>query len=313
MTPGTPGIEARRLRCWVCGSDRNEPFRTRGIQVPLESQDLRITDARYGLTLSLVKCVDCGFRFADTDEVSRLESLYAQLDDPGYRESQDSRNLQMRWLVQTARGFRPDATTALDVGAASGLLVAEAQRQGLETIGVEPSRWLVNLARDQQGVTVLEGVLPHPELAQRRFDLVFLVDVIEHVADPVGILRHCAERLTERGVLLLVTPDVGSLAARVLRGRWWHYRLAHVGYFDRHSLCRAFQRARLSPLAWRRARWFFSVAYLATRLESYFPVGWFNRLALRTAPLRWLYERVVPVNLRDSYVVSLARVENDDE
>jgi SAM-dependent methyltransferase len=166
----------------------------------------------------------------------------------------------------------------------------------------------VRVAREQAGIEVLHGVLPHPDLSGRCFDLVFLVDVIEHVADPVGLLRLCAAHLAEDGRMLVVTPDASSLAARVLGRRWWHYRVAHVGYFDHSSLERALAEAGLCAERWVRARWFFTVDYLATRVESYLPVAAVNRLARRTAPLRWLYERVIPLNLFDSDAVLLRRI-----
>jgi len=299
--------DAESPRCWVCRSDQTRPWKTSNVKEQLTAEDLQITDQRYGLTLSLVRCGECGFRFADTNEVERLTSLYTQLIDPGYLSTQGSRVLQMRELVNLARKAHPEAKTALDVGAASGLLVSEAKRQGLQATGIEPSQSLVEVAHNENGVELLCGVLPHPELESRRYDIVFLVDVIEHVADPVALLRLCADRLADNGVLLLVTPDVSSLAARTLRSRWWHYRLAHVGYFDRRSLQRAVRRVDLHVSRWLRSKWFFTVDYLASRLESYLPVAWFNRFAGRVQPLRWLYQRVVPVNLFDSYAVLLQR------
>ncbi len=300
--PGTAGP-----RCWVCESTDTHAWRLGEPIEALRPEDLRITDARYGLTLSLSRCARCGFRFADAVEATRLDALYAELSDPGYEGSQEARRLQMRHLVGLARSLHPDARSALDVGAASGLLVAEASRAGLDAIGVEPSRSLVEAARAQHGAQVLRGVLPHPELEARHFDVVFLVDVIEHVADPVGLLRLCADRLARRGLLLVVTPDFSSLAARLLGPRCWHYRLAHVGCFDRRSLELALGRAGLRAERWRRARWFFPVHDLAQRMEAYLPVGRLNRLAARVAPLRWLYARVIPLNLRDSHVVAVRR------
>ena len=104
-------------------------------------------------------------------------------------------------------------------------------------------------------------------------------------------------------------PDCASLAARLLGRRWWHFRLAHVGYFDRRSLTRAAERAGLEPVQWRRARWFFTIGYLASRVETYLPVARLNRFAERFAPLRWVYARVIPVNLFDSWVTLLRRPE----
>ncbi len=98
-----------------------------------------------------------------------------------------------------------------------------------------------------------------------------------------------------------------SIAARLLKQRWWHFRLAHVGYFDRKSLTCAATAARLVPERWVRAKWFFRVGYLAERTSRYLPVGWLNRLAERLAPLRWCYQRVIPLYLRDSYLVFLRR------
>ena len=298
-------------RCWVCGSKSTRPWRAGRVAAQLTSDDLRITDARYGTTLALDRCDDCGFRFADAAQAEQLAALYEGLTDPGYEGSQDGRRLQMRDLVALARKARPRAETALDVGAASGLLVAEAKHVGLDAIGIEPSRSLVQLARCRNEVDVLRGVLPHPNLEGRRFDLVFLVDVIEHVVDPIGLLQHCVDRLTAGGVLLIVTPDMSSLSAKLLGSRCWHYRLAHVGYFDRHSLEVALSSVGLRALEWSRPLWFFPVAYLAARLEAYVPVAWFNRFAQRVPPLRWLYKRVVRLRIPDSHVV-LARRAVDD-
>jgi SAM-dependent methyltransferase len=292
--------------CWVCGSKSTRHWRKGLNAAQLHSDDLRITDSRYGTTLSLHRCDACGFRFAPAAEADQLADLYEGLIDPGYEGSQDGRLRQMRKLCELAREAHPAAETALDVGAASGLLVAEAQRAGLDAMGIEPSRSLVELARTQNGVEVLCGVLPKAELEGRQFDVVFLVDVIEHVADPIALLQHCVDRLAEEGLLVLATPDMSSLSAKLLGSCCWHYRLAHVGYFDRRSLEAALARVGLRAFGWHRPVWYFPASYLASRVESYLPVAGFNRLARRLPPLRWIYEREVRLRIPDSYVV-LAR------
>jgi SAM-dependent methyltransferase len=307
MEVETPAPLSAATQCWACGSTDTQPWRSGSSAAELSSDDLRITDSRYGRTLSLDRCSECGFCFADTAEAEQLAALYERLTDPGYEGSQQGRRSQMRTLVELALAARPSARTVLDVGAASGLLVAEAQSAGLRAIGIEPSQSLAALARDRNDADVLCGVLPSPELEGRRFDVVFLVDVIEHVVDPVGLLRHCVEHLAEGGLLMVVTPDMSSLSARLLGSRCWHYRLAHVGYFDKRSLEAAFSRAGLRALEWQRPVWYFSLAYLATRLEAYLPVAWFNRLAQRFGPMRWLYGRTVRLRISDSHVVLAER------
>lgn len=303
----------RTNRCWICGSERVIPTKSRNLPGRLRPDDLRITDSYYGRTLALLTCGECGFMFANADELADLTALYEALQDPEYEETQDDRALQMRWILSLARKARPGARTLLDVGAGTGLLVAEAARAGLDAIGVEPSRSFTQVAR-RHGATVLQGVLPHPAFSDRRFDVVCLIDVIEHVADPLMLLRDCQRALTPEGVLIVVTPDVGSALARLLRNRWWHFRVAHVGYFNRRSLHRALHLSGLEVEREYHARWCFRVRYLAKRLTRYLPfVGWINRAASRWRLLNWLCSRVVTLNLRDSFLLIVKRTEPAQE
>jgi 2-polyprenyl-3-methyl-5-hydroxy-6-metoxy-1,4-benzoquinol methylase len=293
--------------CWICRSNDTFEWKPRSIDRPLVPEDLQITDYHYGSTLALRRCRRCQFIFADADDLQRLTALYERLDDQGYVESQESRALQMRWLIDRIRRSRPKARALLDVGAGAGLLVAEALRGGLTAVGVEPSRSLVESARRVNGVELIPGLFPHSQLADRKFDLVCVVDVIEHVTDPVQMLRDCAAALSPDGVLIVVTPDVGSLTARLMGKRWWHLRLAHVGYFNKTSLRLAADEAGLFPIRAFRAKWFFQVDYVAERLTRYLPLGGVNRLARRNRLLRGLYERVIPLNPHDSMVLLLER------
>ena len=280
-------------------------WKSGGLARDLRSDDLRISDSQYGLTLPLLRCDTCGFVFAPYREIADLTTLYEELSDQSYEGSQEPRILQMRWLLDKALGANPGAKTLLDIGAGTGVLVREARDRGLDARGVEPSKALVDYAQNENGVEIEQGVYPHPRLVGMEFDTVLLVDVIEHVADPIRLLAECRAALSPGGVIVVVTPDVSSLAARMFGDKWWHYRLAHVCYFDRESFGRAVENAGLSSMRWLRAKWFFSIGYLADRSEEYVSVGWVKRLAKRVPALGWLYRRVIPLNLYDSYVVIL--------
>jgi 2-polyprenyl-3-methyl-5-hydroxy-6-metoxy-1,4-benzoquinol methylase len=300
---GETVVVAQAIKCITCDSFDTSPWKQRGIERPLEPEDLQITDHRYGVTLSLRKCQRCGFIFAEGDEIAELTSLYERLEDSAYEQSQDSRALQMAWLLDRALRRRPDTATMLDIGAGLGLLVAEGRRRGLHATGIEPSRSLVERAAKVTRTDLIQGVFPHAALQGRRFDLIFLIDVIEHVADPVALLRDCGAALRPQGLLVVVTPDVGSVAARLLGQRWWHFRLAHVGYFDRRSLAEAVQISGLEIERIARAKWFFRAHYLAQRVEEYLPVRWINRLVQRTPLVRRLHDLIIPLNLHDSLLV----------
>ena len=97
----------RASHCPICGSADTQPWHGGGVASGVSAEDLRITDARYGLTLALARCRSCGFGFADSEEIARLDQLYADLDDPSYEETQTPRLLQMEWLAHTMRQHHP--------------------------------------------------------------------------------------------------------------------------------------------------------------------------------------------------------------
>ncbi len=286
--------------CWICGASGRQPFERTRTADHLDSSSFRISDAAYGTTLPLARCEQCGFVSAESAAVAEVPHFYEQMDDPEYLESGQPRARQMEALLERALRFAPQAKTVLDVGAGSGLLVLAARRRGLQAVGVEPSRSLVAAAREQ-GIELLCGSLPNPALRPGQFDLIFMVDVIEHVGNPLELLRQCARLLSRDGKLLLVTPDLDSLAARVTGGKWWHFRVAHIGYFNRDTLRDIGRRAGLEIVHRFRPWWFLPLGYLLQRLGRYVPpLGALGRLER-------LDRVAIPFNLYDSWGVIYQR------
>lgn len=285
-------------RCWVCDSTDCDVHRESGLDRALESRDLIITDSQYGRTVKLMRCRRCGFVFGDRDEVRGVTKLYARLEDRDYEDGAEVRSLQMAKLVEAALAVCPSAKTLLDIGAGVGYLVKEASSRGLEAEGVEPSAWAASRARDRSDLKVHTGIFPHADTDGRLFDIITLVDVIEHVERPLELLASVRRQLSPKGVCVVVTPDVSSLAARLLGHRWWHYRLAHIGFFDDRTIRRTFARASLRVVKRSRATWFFTVGYLMERSAVYF--GGLKRLN-RKLRGSGLYQMTVPLNLFDSW------------
>jgi 2-polyprenyl-3-methyl-5-hydroxy-6-metoxy-1,4-benzoquinol methylase len=216
------------------------------------------------------------------------------MSDEGYEETRDARLFQARKLIRQIKRHR-GAGRLLDVGAGSGILVEEAAKGGFEANGIEPSAWLSDRAKSR-GLAVQQGVLPHPDI-RPGFDVVTLIDVIEHVTDPLGLLRRMREAMADDGIAVIVTPDVRSWAPRLLGWRWWHYRIAHISYFSRATLSLALEHADLEPIAWSRPTWYLPGDYVASRLASYLPA------ALRPPIPKMLQRVTVPLNLFDSLMV----------
>jgi SAM-dependent methyltransferase len=283
-------------RCWICGECTLVLEKRGNLPADLSAENFRISDTAYGCTADLFLCGACGFRQAsDLPDVLRF---YQDMDDDAYEESREARGIQARVLLETVAQYRP-AGRLLDVGAGSGILVAEAARMGFEAEGIEPSGPLYTQAK-QHGLKVHHGTLPSASI-RGPYDIATVIDVIEHVPDPVGLLRQVRSTLADDGLAVVVTPDVSSVMARVLGRRWWHYRIAHIGYFNRQTLTLAFRESGFEPVKFLRPSWYFPASYLLERTFRYLP------RALRFTPPARLDRWVVPLNLWDSLLVIARR------
>ncbi|WP_422894304.1 class I SAM-dependent methyltransferase [Phormidium pseudopriestleyi] len=82
---------------------------------------------------------------------------------------------------------------------------------------------------------------------ERRFDLILMIEVIEHFELPVSILEEAKNLLTERGIIFVTTPCANSLKARVLPEKTAAYREpTHLHFFSSQSLELCFLKAGFS-------------------------------------------------------------------
>lgn len=280
-------------KCRICNSATRLKWPS-NLEQELTSDSFAITDAHYGQTSAIYECDQCGFR--QCTDMPEVLSYYEQLEDPAYEQSRKERYLQAESLISCVKKHRA-VGKLLDVGAGSGIFVEAAKNAGYDATGIEPSSWLQQQAT-KKDLPVALGVLDDIS-ADETYDVITLNDVVEHVADPVHLLGEIRFRLRKNGVAMVITPDCHSFFANMLRRKWWHYRVAHIGYFSNNNLTYACERAGLKVIEWRRPGWYFTMNYLWIRLLRYFP-AW-----MRFGPYDWMKRITLPINLRDSLLVIL--------
>ena len=278
--------------CWVCGGGDLTLSKKSDIQDPLDSSDFEITDKNYGATAAIFTCSDCGF--LQCSQVEDVLKFYEAMDDQDYEDTREQRSLQASKLLGSIKKFKSEGGL-LDIGAGSGILVEQSLLKGYRAMGIEPSRALYAKALEH-GLPVVNGVLPN-EAVGKGYDLVTLVDIIEHVTDPFDLVSQASNVLAEDGVLVVVTPDASSVAAKLMGWRWWHFRIAHVGYFNEQNLSALLDKAGLEIVSVSRPSWYFPMSYLIERVLEYFPSF------LRFKPPKVLQRITIPLNLFDSLTV----------
>lgn len=280
----------------MCGGTEWKAFKPSTLGGQISSDDFKITDSHYGHTGQIDQCASCGFK-----QCMNLDSVlgfYEELEDTAYDQGREQRGLQARKVLETIQPYKPSGRL-LDIGAASGILLEQGAKLGYEGTGVEPSKHLARRAIGA-GLNVHLGIFPHPQV-QGPFDVITLIDVIEHVPAPVPLLKDIAAHLKPDGVGVLTTPDVESFVARVLGPRWWHFRVAHIGYFSRKTLELALDKAGLEVLSISSPPWYFTVEYAGDRAMTYMPKF------LRIKMPQFTRNRTIRVNFHDSLQVVFKR------
>ncbi len=143
----------------------------------------------------------------------------------------------------------------LDVGAAHGYLAAELGSRGFRVTGIEADCVLgAEAARHCHEFLALDldGALPRfPE----PFNVMIFGDVLEHLKNPLAVLRQLTASLNENGAAIISLPNVANIYVRLnlLLGRFDYQDRGildrtHLHFFTRKSFRQFLEAAGLEPL-----------------------------------------------------------------
>jgi len=153
------------------------------------------------------------------------------------------------WVEATWRAHRADGTApvrGLEVGCHTGLLLhLLSQRPPLagDWIGVEPDAEAAAWGRQQHGAAIRAGYLNQMALEPVSFDVVLMMEVLEHAPDPLSLLRETRRLMKPDALLFVVVPDVMGCTTA-----WEFIVQEHMFHFSTATLRRLAEEAGLSML-----------------------------------------------------------------
>ena len=141
-------------------------------------------------------------------------------------------------MAEMRRYFQlPEHARLLDVGCALGFMLQEAKAAGWEAIGIETSGFAAEYASQHTECQVYQGTLQQVALPSESFDVVTLMDVLEHIAEPLDLMREIYRVLRPGGIVYVVTPNFGSFFVRLYGPQSYAvWPDQHVVYFRRGSI-----------------------------------------------------------------------------
>ncbi len=211
----------------------------------------------------VIACAGCGFRHvlplpSDEELANAYRHDYYAIEKPLYLEA-TRRDLDWWRIVYDDRlaaleaELPPDRRRLLEVGSGPGFFLLHAREHGWTPLGVEPSQQAAAHTRDL-GIEVVEAFFEATTAASLgRFDAIQMTNVLEHVPDPLEVLRLAHERLAPGGLVSVIVPNDFNPFQRAARDAcdqppWWIAPPHHLNYFDFDSLAAALARTGFVPL-----------------------------------------------------------------
>jgi SAM-dependent methyltransferase len=136
-------------------------------------------------------------------------------------------------------------------------------------------------------------------------DVIALFDVIEHIDPPEDTIRAISQALAPGGLVLMVTPDAGSLSAATMKSRWPHLFQEHVIIYSREGLARLLMRFGLViervGFAWKRVNLNMLVRHAT--IHPHVAFGGIVRLLGKVMP-GFLQTAMIPFNIGEFYIIA---------
>jgi glycosyltransferase involved in cell wall biosynthesis/2-polyprenyl-3-methyl-5-hydroxy-6-metoxy-1,4-benzoquinol methylase len=184
-----------------------------------------------------------------------LNALYDRLEwfeggeRGGYASYDTQTDPSPSWLVELLDRLAAErpSPSILDIGCAYGTQLGLAKDKGWQPFGVEPSQHARAEARRRHpGLYVAKTI---EEIPPHRFDLILILDVIEHLADPYPLFRELAAKdaIGPETIVVLTTPNARSRDALVDPAGWvYRHPPSHLTYYSASALDEMLRRLRFA-------------------------------------------------------------------
>lgn len=191
-----------KKNCPLCSETANNPYR-------FETRDVGGQQVKLGLN----KCMICGLQFISPrlspDALSRLydTEYHSKTVSGAYNVDETVSLYEYQIFKSYLLKFLPQEGRILDVGCGVGNMLMQLKNDTrYTTSGVEISKDAAERAQ-QNGLNVLNGNLFDANFEDESFDAVFLLYVLEHVDNPLEVLKEIKRILKKNGLLFLAVPN----------------------------------------------------------------------------------------------------------
>ena len=191
--------------------------------------------------VDFIRCVECGLVYQYPQPHSEdLRKRYGQHYFEYEYENEENffhlMRLGLKDIDFHGRSLHFKSKRFLDIGCATGMLLAYMKKRGWNAQGVEICRASATYGMNMRDLNIYIGTLEEAAFAQDSFTVVHFSHLIEHLPHPKRFLREVMRVLVAGGFAVITTPNVDGLQAKLLKGEWRSAIGDHLYLFSKKTL-----------------------------------------------------------------------------
>ena len=203
---------------------------------------------RHTIPRRVFRCEECTLIFLDPqkkDWEKYYREEYRQEHTPVQNTKVSARELFDIYLpfqearVAKGRKYLKRTMHVLDIGSSTGHFLRAIKPYVKEVVGNEYNSEYAKFANEELGITTHTARLEKTGLRKGSFDLISVLEVLEHVDEPLSFLKRIGEYLKPSGILYIEVPNLSesllSLFAVPGYGEFY-YREPHLFYYSPKTL-----------------------------------------------------------------------------
>lgn len=215
----------------------------------------KVVDSKDGF--DVIECQTCQFKHViPIPGPAELEELYEEKfyskERPKYfketEEDLDWWNINYQTYYQLFEKYCPGRKgKVLDIGSGPGYFLKYGKEIGWDVLGFEPSQQAYQYST-KLGLNIVNDFF-NAEKAQKygKFDVVYMNAVIEHLADPIGLIKDVKKVLKPDGLICIIAPNDYNPLQNILKNNlrydpWWVAPPQHLNFFDFKSIKKLLER-----------------------------------------------------------------------
>jgi len=148
-------------------------------------------------------------------------------------------NKEIRYVKKVITSPRP---SLLDIGCGTGWTTSIWQKNGFSVTGLEPSETRSRFGQEKYGINIVQGHIEDYQ-PKEEFDVIVLRHILEHISNPLTVLRRIKPFLKKEGVLLIVIPNINSIGRYLFRENWEWVLPWHLHFYSPKTLSKLVQKA----------------------------------------------------------------------